>query len=153
MQCPLMPELREMALRLARSGCHCNAGPMADVTVYHNPNCNSSKTALKIAADAGIEVDVVQYLKTKPDAAELQGIVDKLQNPVTELVRRDANFKDLGLAEEDVQTAQQVVPLLAAHPKLLQRPIVVAGDRAVVGRPKERIFELLGLDGDSSDES
>ena len=119
---------------------------MADVTVYHNPNCNSSKTALKIADEAGIEVDVVQYLKTKPDADEIAGIVAKLQNPVTELVRRDANFKDLGLSEDDVQTAEQVIPLLAANPKLLQRPIVVKGDKAVVGRPKERINELLGLD-------
>lgn len=119
---------------------------MADVTVYHNPNCNSSKTALRIADEAGIEVDVVQYLKTKPDAAELQAIVDKLQGPVTEMVRRDANFKELGLTEDDVQTAEQVVPLLAANPKLIQRPIVVKGDRAVVGRPKERITELLGLD-------
>lgn len=118
---------------------------MADVTVYHNPNCNSSKTALKIAEDAGIEVDVVRYLTTKPDAAELQGIVDKLQGPVTEMVRRDANFTKLGLTEEDVQTAEQVVPLLAANPKLLQRPIVVKGDKAVVGRPKERIMELLGI--------
>lgn len=118
---------------------------MADVTVYHNPNCNSSKTALRIAEEAGVEVDVVQYLKTKPDAAELQSIVDKLQGPVTEMVRRDANFKELGLTEDDVQTADQVVPLLAANPKLIQRPIVVKGDRAVVGRPKERITELLGI--------
>ena len=119
---------------------------MADVTVYHNPNCNSSKTALRIAEEAGIEVDVIQYLKTKPDAEEIRGIVDKLQHPVTELVRRDANFKELGLTEDDVQTAEQVVPLLAANPKLLQRPIVVKGDKAVVGRPKERITELLALD-------
>ena len=116
---------------------------MADVTVYHNPNCSSSKAALQIAADLGVDVDVVQYLKTKPDADELASIVAKLDGPVTELVRRDANFKDLGLTEDDVQTAEQVIPLLAANPKMLQRPIVVRGDRAVVGRPKDRITELL----------
>jgi len=116
---------------------------MADVTVYHNPNCSSSKAALQIAADLGVDVDVVQYLKTKPDAEELADIVAKLEGPVTELVRRDANFKDLGLTEDDVQTAEQVIPLLAANPKMMQRPIVVRGDRAVVGRPKERITELL----------
>ena len=116
---------------------------MAEVTVYHNPNCSSSKAALQIAADLGIDVDVVQYLKIKPDAEELAAIVAKLEGPVTELVRRDANFKELGLTEDDVQTAEQVIALLAANPKMLQRPIVVRGDRAVVGRPKERITELL----------
>jgi len=117
---------------------------MADVTVYHNPNCNSSKTALAMAADAGVDVDVVLYLKTKPDAEEIASIVEKLDGPVTELVRRDANFAQLGLTDADVQTAEQVIPLLAANPKLLQRPIVVRDDRAVVGRPKERIADLLG---------
>lgn len=125
-------------------GRFCHAGAMADVTVYHNPNCNSSKTALAMAADAGVDVDVVLYLKTKPDAAEIASIIEKLDGPVTELVRRDANFAQLGLTDDDVQTAEQVIPLLAANPKLIQRPIVVKGDRAVVGRPKERIAELLG---------
>jgi len=116
---------------------------MADVTVYHNPNCNSSKTALAMAADAGVEVDVIQYLKTKPDAEELGEIVRKLQGPVTEMVRRDAFFAQLGLTDADVETAEQIIPLLVEHPRLLQRPIVVRGDRAVVGRPKERIADLL----------
>lgn len=117
---------------------------MADVTVYHNPNCSSSKTALAMAADAGMDVDVVLYLKTKPDAAELAEVARKLDGPVTEMVRRDATFAQLGLTDADVQTADQVVALLAEHPKLIQRPILVRGDRAVVGRPKERIAELLG---------
>ena len=116
---------------------------MADVTVYHNPNCSSSKTALAMAADAGVDVSVVQYLKTKPDADELRGIVERLDGPVTEMVRRDANFAKLGLTDADVATADQVVAVLAEHPALLQRPILVSGDRAVVGRPKERIAALL----------
>lgn len=117
---------------------------MADVTVYHNPNCSSSRTALQMAEDAGVDVDVVQYLKTKPDADELRSIVAKLDGPVTEMVRRDATFQQLGLTDADVETADQVVAILAANPKLLQRPIVVRGDRAVVGRPKERIADILG---------
>lgn len=122
----------------------CHAGAMADVTVYHNPNCSSSKAALSMAADAGIDVDVVLYLKTKPDAAEIASIVEKLDGPVTEMVRRDATFAALGLTDADVETAEQVIAVLAETPKLLQRPILVRGDRAVVGRPKERIAELLG---------
>lgn len=116
---------------------------MSDVTVYHNPNCNSSKTALAMAAEAGVEPDVVLYMKTKPDAAELASIVAKLDGPVTELVRRDAYFAQLGLTDADVETAEQVIALLAEHTRLLQRPIVIRGDRAVVGRPKERIAALL----------
>ena len=116
---------------------------MADVTVYHNPNCSSSKAALSMAAEAGVDVDVVQYLKTKPDAAELRSIAEKLDGPVTEMVRRDATFAQLGLSDDDVATVDQVVDLLAANPKLLQRPILVRGDRAVVGRPKDRIADIL----------
>lgn len=116
---------------------------MADITVYHNPNCSSSKAALKIAEEMGVEVDVVQYLKTKPDAAEIAGIVAKLDGPVTELVRRDATFAALGLTDDDVATAEQVTAVLAETPKLLQRPVLVSATRAVVGRPKERIAEFL----------
>jgi len=117
---------------------------MADVTVYHNPNCSSSKAALTMAADAGVEVEVIQYLKTKPDADEIASIVAKLDGPVTEMVRRDATFAQLGLSDADVETPDQVIAVLAQTPKLLQRPILVRGDRAVVGRPKERIADILG---------
>lgn len=118
---------------------------MADVTVYHNPKCSTSRTALEYAAEAGVEIDVVEYLKTKPDAAELQAIIDKLDDPVTDLVRRDPYFKELGLSEDDVQTVEQIVPLLVEHTRLLQRPILIRGDVAIIGRPKERMREFLGL--------
>lgn len=82
-------------------------------------------------------------MKTKPDAEELREIVDRLDGPVTELVRRDSHFKKLELTDADVETPEQVIEVLVAHPRLLQRPIVVRGDRAVIGRPKERVAELL----------
>lgn len=97
-----------------------------------------------MAADAGIDVEVVLYLKTKPDAAELASIIDKLEGPVTEMVRRDATFAELGLTDADVETPEQVIAVLVETPKLLQRPILIRGDRAVVGRPKQRIADLLG---------
>ena len=114
------------------------------VTIFHNPNCNSSMNAVRIAEELGVEAEVVRYLKTPPDAAALRDIIAKLEDPVTDLVRRDATFAELGLSDADVATDQQVVAVLVEHPKLLQRPIVIKGRRAIIGRPKERVRELLG---------
>ena len=82
-------------------------------------------------------------MKTPPDAATLHEIIDKLEDPVTALVRRDSLFTKLGLTEADVATREQVVELLVKHTALLQRPVVVTPARAIVGRPKERVTELL----------
>jgi arsenate reductase len=98
---------------------------------------------VSIAEELGVDADVVLYLKTPPDAATLRAIVAKLQDPVTDLVRRDSLWKKLGLTEDDAQTEQQVIDLLVRHKQLLQRPVVVTPDKAIVGRPKERVRELL----------
>ncbi|MFV0258288.1 MAG: ArsC/Spx/MgsR family protein [Acidimicrobiales bacterium] len=97
-----------------------------------------------IADDLGADAEIVEYLKTPPDADELRRLIDMLEDPVTDLVRRDATFKKLGLTDDDVATVDQVVTVLVDNPKLLQRPIVVRGDTAIIGRPKERVQELLG---------
>lgn len=96
-----------------------------------------------IAEELGVEVDIVEYLKEPPDAARLRAIVAKLDDPVTDLVRRDSLWKKLGLTEADVQTEDQVVDLLVEHKQLLQRPLIVTKDRAIIGRPKERVRALL----------
>jgi len=116
---------------------------MAAITIYHNPNCNSSVNGVKIAADLGVDVDVVLYLKTPPDSDTLRGIIAKLEDPVTDLVRRDANFAKLGLTDDDVATDDQVVATIAAHKALLQRPLIVTDDVAIIGRPKDRVSALL----------
>lgn len=116
---------------------------MAAITIFHNPNCNSSVNAVKIAAELGVEVDTVLYLKTPPDAATLGAIIAKLEDPVTDLVRRDANFAKLGLADADVATPQQVIDTIVKHKALLQRPLVVTPDKAIIGRPKDRVTALL----------
>jgi arsenate reductase len=82
-------------------------------------------------------------MKTPPDAAALRAIVEKLEDPVSALVRRDSLWTKLGLTEKDVSTPEQVVALLVKHKALLQRPVVVTPDKAIVGRPKERVAELL----------
>ena len=112
-------------------------------TIYHNPKCGSSNNALAIAAELGVDVEVVPYLKTPPDAATLRAVIAKLEDPVTDLVRRDNLWTQLGLSDADVATADQVVRVLGEHPALMQRPLIVLGERAFIGRPKERVRDAF----------
>jgi arsenate reductase (glutaredoxin) len=116
---------------------------MSDVTIYHNPHCHASRNALTIADELGVSYDVVLYLKQRPDRATLGAIADRLEDPVADLVRKDSLFKKLGLDPADYVEREPVIELLAQRPALLQRPVVVRGERAIVGRPKERIRALL----------
>jgi arsenate reductase len=116
---------------------------MSDVTIFHNPHCHASRNAIAIADELGVDYEVILYMKERPDRATLESIVSKLDGPVADLVRKDSVFEKLGLDEADYVEAGPVIELLERRPALLQRPVVVRGDRAVVGRPKERIRELL----------
>src|SRR3954466_8246227 len=109
---------------------------MADITIYHNPNCSTSVHAVNTAKEMGVDADIVLYLKTPPDRPTLQAIIAKLEDPVTDLARRDANFQKLGLTDADVATDQQVLDVLGTHKALLQRPLVVTPTTALIGRPK-----------------
>lgn len=86
---------------------------------------------------------MVEYLKERPDRATLEHLVSILEDPATDLVRRDSQFKKLGLSEADVETHEQIVNLLLDKPRLMQRPVVVMGERAIIGRPKARVLEFL----------
>jgi len=98
---------------------------------------------VRIAEELGIEANVVLYMKEPPDAATLRSILDKLEDPATDLVRRDSLFKKLELTDDDVKTPEQIVGLLVERKALLQRPLVVTAKKAIIGRPKERVRELL----------
>ena len=98
---------------------------------------------MSIAAELGVAADIVLYLKTPPDADTLRSIIAKLEDPVTDLVRRDSLWRKLGLTDADAATEDQVVDLLVRHKQLLQRPVVVTTTKAIIGRPKERVRELL----------
>ena len=98
---------------------------------------------MRIAEELGVDHEVILYVKTPPDADTLRQIIAKLEDPPTDLVRRDSTWKKLGLTEDDAQSVDQIVELLVSHKTLLQRPIVVTDTAAIVGRPKERIRELL----------
>ncbi len=99
---------------------------------------------MRIAEDLGVDHDVVLYIKEPPDEATLRDIIARLEDPPTDLVRRDSKFKKLELTDDDVQTVDQIVDVLVKHKQLLQRPLVVTPERAIIGRPKERVAELLG---------
>lgn len=98
---------------------------------------------MRIAEELGVEVEIVNYIKEPPDAATLRAIIDKLVDEPTNLVRRDSMWKKLELTDDDVATVDQIVDMLVAHKQLLQRPIVVTADTAIIGRPKDRVTELL----------
>lgn len=99
---------------------------------------------MRIAEELGVEHDVVLYIKEPPDEATLRGIIAKLEDPPTDLVRRDSKFKKLELTDDDVATEDQIVEILVKHKQLLQRPVIVTPDVAIIGRPKDRVRELLG---------
>ena len=96
----------------------------------------------------GIDHDIVLYLKTKPQADELRGIVAKLEDPIGDLVRRDKFFKETILGEQGLDEAtladpEVTIALLEKYPKLLQRPVVVTPDTAIIGRPRDRVPALF----------
>src|SRR5262245_40070110 len=114
---------------------------MRPLTVYHNPVCSKSRGALDILRDHDVPAVVIEYLKTPPARATLARILDLLGGPPTALVRQDKRFKELGLNAADYTTRDQVIALLLKHPELMERPVVIAGERAVIARPSERVLE------------
>ena len=98
---------------------------------------------MRIADELGVEFEEVNYMQFPPDAEALRTIIAKLEDPPTALVRRDSKFRKLGLGDADVATEDQVVDILVKHKQLLQRPLVVTEDTAIIGRPKDRVRALL----------
>ncbi|GAB4351652.1 MAG: arsenate reductase (glutaredoxin) [Gammaproteobacteria bacterium] len=113
------------------------------VTIYHNPRCSKSRETLAILESKQVETTVVEYLKSPPDATELKRILDLLGISARELIRTgESPYKDLGLADPEVPEAS-LIEAMVAHPILIQRPIVISGNRAVIGRPPERVLDIL----------
>jgi arsenate reductase len=120
---------------------------VAEPTLFHNPRCSKSRGARALLDDAGVGYRVVEYLKSPPTRAELEHLVAILMGPPAALVRTgDAAFRELGVGASALSEPAAVVDLLVAHPGLMERPVLVVGDRAVIGRPPERVLDLLGRD-------
>lgn len=116
---------------------------MTGYVLYHNPRCSKSRGVLELLNERGIEPEIVRYLDTPLDAAALGGLLDKLGIGPRELLRRgEEEYTSLGLADPALDDSA-IIAAMAAHPRLIERPILVRGDRAVIGRPPERVFELV----------
>ena len=119
-----------------------SGGVAEPVVLYHNPRCSKSRSALALLQERGVEVTIVEYLKTPPSRAALADIVAKLGVPASEIVRRGEDvFREHYTGRE--LSESEWLDALAAHPILIERPIAVMGSRAVVGRPPERVLTLL----------
>ncbi len=111
--------------------------------IYHNPRCGKSRQTLALIEEAGIDPEVIEYLKTPPTAEELDAILKKLKMEPQELMRKgEAIYKELNLAEREL-SRDEAIAVMLEHPKLIERPIVVQGRKAVMGRPPENVKELL----------
>ncbi|MFT5782015.1 MAG: arsenate reductase [Pseudomonas sp.] len=116
---------------------------MTDLTLYHNPRCSKSREALALLEARGLTPHIIRYLDTPPSPAQLHALLSKLGIPARQLLRSGEDaYKALNLAEQSL-SAEQLIAAMCSQPKLIERPILIAGDRAIIGRPPERILELL----------
>lgn len=116
---------------------------MTDLTLYHNPRCSKSRGALELLEARGLAPTVVRYLETPLNAAQLADLLAKLNITPRQLLRTgEEAYKTLNLADTQLSDAQ-LIDAMAAHPKLIERPILVVGDNAAIGRPPEKILEIL----------
>ncbi|MDF3932802.1 arsenate reductase (glutaredoxin) [Pseudomonas citronellolis] len=116
---------------------------MSQLTLFHNPRCSKSRGALELLEARGLAPTVVRYLETPPSAAELQALLGKLGIGARQLLRTgEDEYKALGLDDAQLSDAQ-LIDAMVAHPKLIERPILVVGDKAVIGRPPEKMLEIL----------
>ncbi|GGZ98920.1 arsenate reductase [Arenicella chitinivorans] len=113
------------------------------IVIYHNPRCSKSRQTLELLTERGIQPEIVKYLDTPPSHQELDSILRGLDMEPRQLMRRnEAEYKELGL-NNDTLTRNQLIDAMITHPKLIERPIVVAGDRIALGRPPEAVLEIL----------
>jgi len=111
------------------------------VTIYHNPRCNTSRKTLALLRDKGIEPTVIEYLKTPYTAAQLKTLLGQLKLPVKAIVRK----KEAAAAGVDVAklSEDQLIAAMATHPIIVERPIVVSGGKAALGRPPENVLKVI----------
>lgn len=112
------------------------------LTIYHNPRCSKSRETLNLITEKGVEVNVVEYLNTIPTKEELTLLLNKLNLSALDIVRKNEPvYKELYKGKE--LTEDEWMDAMIAHPKLIERPIVVKGDQAILGRPPQNVIKLF----------
>ena len=116
---------------------------MSKITIYHNPRCSKSRQALELLDSRGVETDIIEYLKTPPDAGQLTEILDLLSMEPRDLMRTsEPEYKDNKLDDPEL-SREQLIQAMVDYPRLIQRPIVLGKGKAALGRPPEKILEVL----------
>jgi len=111
--------------------------------IYHNPRCSKSRQTLALLHEHNIDADVVEYLNTPPNKAELEALLELLGLEPRELMRtKEAEYKELGLDDESL-SREALIKAMVANPKLIERPIVIHNGKAAIGRPPEKILDIL----------
>lgn len=113
------------------------------VTIYHNPRCMKSRQTLALLRKQGVEPKIVEYLKTPPDAKTLSSILDKLGIEPRALMRRKEVPYKANKLDNDKLTRKQLIDAMVANPVLIERPIVLSGAKAAIGRPPEAVLDIL----------
>jgi arsenate reductase len=113
------------------------------VTIYHNPRCSKSRATLALLQEKGVDLEIVEYLKTPPSAAQMKNILDGLGMEPRDLMRKkEASYKDLNLADESL-SRDALIDAMVEDPILIERPVVVNGDKYALGRPPESVLEII----------
>ena len=113
------------------------------VTIYHNPRCSKSRQTLGLLQERIVDINIIEYLKTPPDISQLKQILKKLGYEPRQLMRKSEQiYKDLDLGNEN-KTAEDLIKAMAQNPILIERPIVLSGEKAVIGRPPESVLNIL----------
>ncbi len=113
------------------------------IRIFHNPRCSKSRATLALLHEQGLDPDITLYLENPPDEGELGAILGQLGLTARQLMRRgEAEYRELGLDDESL-TEGELVAAMAANPRLIERPIVLANGRAAIGRPPESVLDIL----------
>lgn len=114
-----------------------------EIIIYHNPRCSKSRQTLALLEENGTKPTIVEYLKTPPTHQQLDSILRGLELEPQQLMRKgEAEYKELGLSNEDL-SRDQLIDTMIKSPKLIERPIVIAGDKVAIGRPPENVLTIL----------
>ena len=113
------------------------------IRIFHNPRCSKSRATLALLQERGLDPEIVLYLENPPDAGELRSLLGKLGLTARQLMRKgEAEYSELGLSDESLDE-EALLKAMAAHPRLIERPIVLTGNRAAIGRPPEAVLDIL----------